>query len=87
MSGVNRVRKAPEPRRKNRRRNNMNQFIFLILFVFFYRSQYLECKADYYVDSVDGSDDNDGLSIRTPWKSHNVVHFKRDLPSPVVFGS
>ena len=44
--------------------------------------------ADYYVDSVEGSDGNDGLSIRTPWKSHSkvesaslapgdVVHFKR----------
>ncbi|MCP4097759.1 MAG: hypothetical protein GY748_16110, partial [Planctomycetaceae bacterium] len=44
--------------------------------------------TDYYIDSVDGSDDNDGLSIVTPWKSHmkaesaslaagDVVHFKK----------
>ena len=44
--------------------------------------------ADYYVDSVNGSDKNDGLTIRTPWKSHlkaesvslapgDVVHFKK----------
>ena len=44
--------------------------------------------ADYYIDSVDGSDSNDGLSILTPWKSHvkaesvslaagDVVHFKK----------
>jgi len=44
--------------------------------------------ADYYIDSVDGSDSNDGLSIRSPWKSHmkaesvslaagDVVHFKK----------
>jgi len=29
------------------------------------------CSAtDYYIDSVDGSDTNDGFSIGTPWKSH-----------------
>ena len=44
--------------------------------------------ADYYVDSVNGSDENNGLTIRTPWKSHvkaesvsltpgDVVHFKK----------
>ena len=44
--------------------------------------------ADYYVDSVNGSDKNNGLTIRTPWKSHvkaesvsltpgDVVHFKK----------
>ena len=44
--------------------------------------------ADYYIDSVDGSDSNDGLSIRSPWKSHmkaesvslaagDVIHFKK----------
>ena len=44
--------------------------------------------ADYYVDSVNGSDKNDGLTIKTPWKSHlkaesvslapgDVVHFKK----------
>ena len=44
--------------------------------------------ADYYIDSVDGSDNNDGLSILKPWKSHmkaesaslaagDVVHFKK----------
>ena len=44
--------------------------------------------ADYYIDSVDGLDTNDGLSIRKPWKSHmkaesaslvagDVVHFKK----------
>ena len=44
--------------------------------------------ANYYIDSVDGSDSNDGLSIRKPWKSHikaesaslvagDVVHFKK----------
>jgi hypothetical protein len=45
-------------------------------------------SADYYIDSVGGSDSNDGLSLRTPWKSHtkvesaslvagDIVHFKR----------
>ena len=44
--------------------------------------------ADYYIDSVNGSDSNDGLSMRKPWKSHkkaesaslaagDVVHFKK----------
>ncbi|MEC8344705.1 MAG: hypothetical protein VXZ63_06135, partial [Planctomycetota bacterium] len=44
--------------------------------------------ADYYIDSIDGSDSNDGLSEHTPWKSHfkvesailapgDVVHFKK----------
>ena len=43
--------------------------------------------ADYYIDSAGGSDSNDGLSIRAPWKSHtkagsvsltagDTVHFK-----------
>ena len=46
--------------------------------------------ADYYIDSVDGSDINDGLSISTPWMSHvkaetapllagDVVHFKKGI--------
>ena len=44
--------------------------------------------ADYYIDSVEGLDTNDGLSTRKPWKSHmkvesaslaagDVVHFKK----------
>ena len=44
--------------------------------------------ADYYIDSVNGSDNNDGLSIHDPWKSHtkvesaslaagDVIHFKK----------
>ena len=44
--------------------------------------------ADYFIDSVSGSDDNDGLSKNKPWKSHgkvesvelaagDVVHFKK----------
>ena len=46
------------------------------------------CAADYYIDSVDGSDSNSGLSTSSPWKSHgkvesaslvagDVVHFKK----------
>ena len=65
----------------------MKQFISLIPFFLFFQGTH-SSGADYYVDSVDGSDDNDGLSIRTPWKSHkkaesaslaagDVVHFKR----------
>ena len=65
----------------------MKQFISLTpLFLFVLITH---CHgADYYIDSVDGLDTNDGLSIRTPWKSHmkaesaalaagDVVHFKR----------
>lgn len=44
--------------------------------------------ADYFIDSVNGSDDNDGLSKNKPWKSHgkvesvelaagDAVHFKK----------
>ena len=43
----------------------MKQFIFLILFVLFLSVTH-SSGADYYVDSVDGSDDSDGLSVRTP---------------------
>ena len=46
------------------------------------------CAANYYIDSVEGSDDNNGLSTSSPWKSHgkvesaslaagDVVHFKK----------
>ncbi|MEO1827163.1 MAG: hypothetical protein ABGZ31_15770 [Roseibacillus sp.] len=46
------------------------------------------CAANYYIDSVEGSDDNNGLSKSSPWKSHgkvesaslaagDVVHFKK----------
>ena len=65
----------------------MKRFIFLIpLFLFVVIPH---CSgADYYIDSVDGLDDNDGLSMRRPWKSHmkaesaslaagDVVHFKK----------
>ena len=65
----------------------MKQFIFLIPFFPLFLGTH-SSGADYYVDSVDGSDDNDGLSIRTAWKSHkkaesaslaagDVIHFKR----------
>ena len=65
----------------------MNRFIFLIpLFLCALITN--SNGADYYIDSVNGSDSNDGLSIRTPWKSHmkaesaslaagDVVHFKK----------
>ena len=44
-------------------------------------------SADYFIDSVDGSDENNGRSKSSPWKSHtkaetaslspgDVVHFK-----------
>ena len=65
----------------------MKQFISLIpLFLFVLVTH---CSgADYYIDSVNGSDNNDGLSIRKPWKSHkkaesvslvagDAVHFKK----------
>ena len=47
----------------------MKQFISIIpLFLFVLVTH---CSgADYYIDSANGSDDNDGLSIRKPWKSH-----------------
>ena len=47
----------------------MKPFISLIpLFLFVLGTH---CSgADYYIDSVDGLDNNDGLSIRKPWKSH-----------------
>ena len=65
----------------------MKQFISIIPFFLFVLIKHCS-GADYYIDSVDGSDSNDGLSIRTPWKSHmkaesaslaagDVVHFKR----------
>ena len=52
--------------------------------------------ADYYIDSIDGLDTNDGLSIRKPWKSHMKVEsalrrqmssLQEDLLSPAIFGS
>ena len=65
----------------------MKQFISIIpLFLFVLVTH---CSgADYYIDSANGSDDNDGLSIRKPWKSHkkaesaslaagDVVHFRK----------
>ena len=65
----------------------MKKFVSLITFVLFALVTYCS-GADYYIDSVKGSDDNNGLSIRKPWKSHmkaesaflaagDVVHFKR----------
>ncbi|MDB4457483.1 hypothetical protein N9122_00745 [Akkermansiaceae bacterium] len=65
----------------------MKQFVTLVTFVLFALVTYCS-GADYYIDSVKGSDDNSGLSIRKPWKSHmkaesallaagDVVHFKR----------
>ena len=65
----------------------MKQFTPLItLFIFVLVTH---CSgADYYIDSVNGSDNNDGLSTSKPWKSHmkaesaslaagDVVHFKK----------
>ncbi|RZO13633.1 MAG: hypothetical protein EVB09_10205, partial [Verrucomicrobiaceae bacterium] len=65
----------------------MKQFIYPIpLFLFLLITH---CSGvDYYIDSVNGSDNNDGLSMRKPWKSHmkaetaslaagDVVHFKK----------
>ena len=61
----------------------------LAMFLFFSCCLGTDCSgADYYVDSVGGSDNHDGLSIDAPWKSHkkvqsaplaagDVVHFKR----------
>ena len=54
----------------------MKQFISLIpLFLFVLVTH---CSgADYYIDSVDGLDDNDGLSMRRPRKSHmklSLIH-------------
>ena len=65
----------------------MNQFKYLIPFLLFVQITYCS-GVDYYIDSVNGSDENDGLSIATPWKSHikaetvslsagDVVHFKK----------
>ena len=65
----------------------MNQFKHLIPFLLFVQITYCS-GADYYIDSVNGSDENNGLSISTPWKSHikaetvslsagDVVHFKK----------
>ena len=65
----------------------MKPLIPLISFFFFGLSGHC-AAADYYIDSVDGSDSNDGLSIHRPWKSHrkaqsaslkagDVVHFKK----------
>merc|ERR1711965_399016 len=47
----------------------MKQFVTLVAFVLFALVTYCS-GADYYIDSVNGSDDNNGLSIRKPWKSH-----------------
>ena len=59
-----------------------------IVFVFLLLWSGVCGAADYYIDSVDGSDQSDGLSTRSPWKSHrmiesaslaagDVVHFKK----------
>ncbi|MEE2824986.1 MAG: hypothetical protein VYE64_00005, partial [Planctomycetota bacterium] len=62
---------------------------FLSLIPLFHFALVAHCAgADYYIDSVNGSDNHDGLSIRNPWKSHtkvesaslvagDVIHFKR----------
>ena len=66
---------------------NMKRFISLISSFLFVLNTHCS-GADYYIDSVDGLDTNDGLSIRHPWKSHkkaestslapgDVVHFKK----------
>ena len=65
----------------------MKRFIFLIPLFLFVLIEHCS-GADYYIDSVNGLDTNDGLSTRNPWKSHmkaesaplaagDVVHFKR----------
>ena len=65
----------------------MKQYMSLIPLFFSVLVTHLS-GANYYIDSVDGSDSNDGLSIRKPWKSHikaesaslvagDVVHFKK----------
>ena len=62
---------------------------FISLITLFYFVLVAHCTgAEYYIDSVNGSDNNDGLSIRNPWKSHtkvesaslaagDVIHFKK----------
>ena len=77
----------PEQKRKGRERTNMKLFRTPVILLPFLLGTPCD-GADYYIDSVDGSDSNDGLSILTPWKSHvkaesvslaagDVVHFKK----------
>lgn len=43
------------------------------------------CRSeDYFIDSVDGDDANEGLSIESPWKSHRKVQTASLVPGDVV---
>jgi hypothetical protein len=64
----------------------IRQRIFMTLFIFIPLFVYVNCAVDkspnenailpknsYFINSQNGNDDNNGLSINTPWKSHTMV--------------
>ena len=60
-------------------------FVFLFILIYTLNVNVVCAQNTYYIDSKNGNDNNSGLSVNTPWKSHTMVESVDLQPGDIVY--